>query len=454
MLESNTLGAKTLGPARGAGVGSAGEVGRPRPASPVARRRGGEEGALVNSRESVASSLPRDRSKALRDAYDLAWVVRSMGLNDNLNYCLNAVSPMADAWGFRQSPSKQRARIKGLAVCRLYWLCPLCAVRVGESRRAELEFSIAEMRRPTEMRPQGGEVYFGTLTLAHTRWDSLQDSLTFLRAAWRALQQYDGGRAFRRLLDEYGIVGFIRSLEATWGALNSWHPHFHFLWFARAPLSPEQLLRFRRRLYCLWLRTLRKSGRSCSYKHGVYLVRSFGSVQEYVDKWGKMPERRKWSSADELTRWYRKKGRNKGFSPFELARAYGDTPESDTAARQLYWALFSEYAAAFSRKAQLYWSSGLRDLLSLSPSSDSSLFDSPLSSDESDLVYFPPSDFAGVRHFKTLPHLHSVADRGNVSLARAVVAFANTRLASCSCPSCLSRRSSCSSVDVYTPEVP
>jgi hypothetical protein len=85
------------------------------------------------------------------------------------------------------------------------------------------------VHRDTIYRPElqeyglgGGGVVLLTLTLRHALGQSLFFLLGVVTYAWRPVSS---GGGFAKLAAEFGIVGWIRSLEITWSRVNGWHPH-------------------------------------------------------------------------------------------------------------------------------------------------------------------------------------------------------------------------------------
>jgi hypothetical protein len=77
------------------------------------------------------------------------------------------------------------------------------------------------------------EVYMLTFTARHVAVMALAALLNLISAAFRSVIR---GRPWRRLCDELGIAGTIRSLEVTHGA-NGFHPHLHCLLFIEGTLD-------------------------------------------------------------------------------------------------------------------------------------------------------------------------------------------------------------------------
>ncbi len=231
----------------------------------------------------------------------------------------------------------QRAWFKGLQVCGSVWICPVCAVRVSERRREELQQAIDQALG------QGYGVQLLTLTFSHGVSDRLHETLPCFGAALRRLKS---GKAWQGLKRRYGFLGAVRALEVTYGH-NGWHPHSHELLFTGRPLTKLEQAMLRNAIYVLWRRAVTASGLPApNREHGVD-VRGATDAAGYVGKWG---------FASELVRPQAKRGKRKGRSPWGLLVDYalGD----ERAGR-----LFREYAKAFKGRNQLFWSKGLRESL-------------------------------------------------------------------------------------------
>jgi hypothetical protein len=71
-----------------------------------------------------------------------------------------------DVFKHRQT---QKAFYSGLMICGSVWICPVCASKISERRRAELK------RASTAYRESGGNLTMLTLTFSHSRSDRLAD---------------------------------------------------------------------------------------------------------------------------------------------------------------------------------------------------------------------------------------------------------------------------------------
>jgi hypothetical protein len=233
-------------------------------------------------------------------------------------------------------PEHGRGHFKGLQTCGLVWVCPVCAAKIGERRRCEVEQGIALARE------RGWSVLLLTFTFSHGPLDALSGSLRRFVDAQGDMCRL---RAYRALMVLYGAVGTIKALECSVG-FNGWHPHRHVLLILDAPISALEVVALEAALYALWSAAAGKSGLSMDRRHGLTVQSTWGAVGDYVAKWG---------IAAELTK--PKMGRGAHLSPFQLLGLAADTGEAAAVS------LFREYAEVFKRSKQLLWSRGLRDML-------------------------------------------------------------------------------------------
>jgi hypothetical protein len=235
------------------------------------------------------------------------------------------------------------------------WACPVCAAKVTERRRVELEKAIGGWES------DGGKVMLVTLTFPHRRSDELSDLFAKLR---KALQRLWKGKLAARDAESWGYVGQVRALEVTHGQ-NGWHPHVHVLMFFE-PGSDVYLPDVSVRLRSRWLTAAAAAGlidlgdekQLADFGTRGLDVRDGMKAAGYVTKMG-LEEIRRHGLACEVTKAPSKRGRTKtSRTPFSML---WDFLEGDTESARL----FAEYAAASKGQRQLVWSRGLRAQLDL-----------------------------------------------------------------------------------------
>ena len=249
----------------------------------------------------------------------------------------------------------------GLQTCGSVWVCPVCAAKIAERRRAEI---IAAMAAHDAA---GGCMHMLTLTAPHQRGDDLEE---LLANQAKALNSFWRDRQVVKVFDEMGTVGQIRALEVTHGRKsahnNGWHPHYHVLLFNGLEphlmrydsLREEQMTEWTLRLYAVWARVCVKAGLGePSLQHGLKLDDGTRAAH-YVSKWG---------LEDEMTKGHTKKALH-GETPFDFLRALLENPDDKQAA-----ALFIEFARVFKGKRQLHWSRGLKKRYAIGEKKDEEL---------------------------------------------------------------------------------
>jgi hypothetical protein len=288
--------------------------------------------------------LGKDTSKvantaAARDRrYNLQAVARRV-LPDNsrLNGCLRTRIPRRTGVNLYAHPQHQSASYGDLMRCGSVWCCPVCAAKVSEKRRVELEAGIVAHRA------NGGLVLLVSFTVAHGIGDDLSLLLQRFTAAERSLKRSGG---YVRLKGRVGLVGTVRALEVTYGRVHGFHPHAHALYFVAADTD---VTAFTAELFRLWQHAAEGQGLTMN-ERGLDVRATVGAVGTYVAKWG---------AAAELTNASAKCGRGAGLTPWELLAHFDATGET--------WARdrFRDYAGAFKGRHQLTYSHGLKAVLGL-----------------------------------------------------------------------------------------
>ena len=232
-----------------------------------------------------------------------------------------------------------RAWYEGLQVCGSVWACPICAERLAQARREELQCAIGQAVS------RGHGVLLLTLTFSHGIRDRLMQILPRFANALRRLKS---GKAWQRLKQQYGFLGSVRALEVTHGE-NGWHPHSHELLFTTRPLTKYEQVMLKNDIYVLWRKAVVASGLPAPSSARGVDVRGATDAANYVGKWG---------FAAELARPQSKEAKRQGRNPWDLLVDYALGDERAGA-------LFREYAEVFKGRNQLFWSRGLRESLGL-----------------------------------------------------------------------------------------
>lgn len=273
--------------------------------------------------------------------------------------CLRAPVPtraLVDVLYTPVDDEKGTAHYGGLQVCKSVWMCPVCAAKISERRREDLTLGLKNWHSQKGAR----RVLLVTFTLSHSRNDALS---VVLRRLTRARSLLVSGRWANSFNDTHRIVGYVRSLEVTYGD-NGWHPHLHVLYFFDAEVN---IGRFEEEIKLRWSQCVQKTGTYASWQYGVDVRYTDKDVADYVAKWGKEPEwkdnnkelkENKWSISHEVTKGVTKQASFSGRSPLQLLAEYA-------AGDEVSGRLWLQYAVTFKGQRQLYWSQAKKGVASL-----------------------------------------------------------------------------------------
>ena len=239
-----------------------------------------------------------------------------------------------------------RATAHGLMMCGSVWSCPVCAAHIRHARSLDIEEGV---RRHLAA---GGGLLFLTLTLRHHRGERLHSLLDGLLLAQRSTFV---GAPWKRAVERYGIVGRIRSTEATYGDANGWHPHLHLLLFLDRPITDEQTDDLGAWLSDRWAANVARRGLLLPSQERGCVLEAVSSGEDVGRYLAKVQET---AVGLEMARGDLKSSRPDRLLPFDILEAAG-TGEA--------WAvrLWHEYEAATHGRRCIEWSRGLRDRLGM-----------------------------------------------------------------------------------------
>jgi hypothetical protein len=304
--------------------------------------------AILKAAPAALGTSAKSHSPSRAERFANQATARILLPKERVRYCFRSRRSEEDVSVWR-SDQYQRAHFKGLKTCGSVWHCPVCAAKISERRRGEMEAAMAVHQS------RGGVVLLLTLTNSHHKRHRLSD---LLEGQTKALTLFRGGKKAVSIFKGMGVVGMVRAWEVTHGE-SGWHPHFHILVFLSGPL--DDLQGWRDCLARRWQNCCRSAGlpipdliHGCDLQDGTYAAR-------YASKWG---------LSDEVTKGHTKKGREGGKTPFDLLREVTDTGEAGPAV------LFQEYAICFKGKRQLVWSPGLKAALAVEDVTDEELAES------------------------------------------------------------------------------
>jgi len=224
----------------------------------------------------------------------------------------------------------------GLTTCGSVWHCPVCAAKIGEKRREEVETIL------NAHHAAGGNAYMMTLTIPHHKGQNCKELLNLVRRSMRQIRQ---GAPWYRAIAKAGYLGDVRALEVTHGD-NGWHPHLHVLIMFKPGTPDLKAQEFGHWVFDRWASKIEGAGYgSCSANAFTFDKASQDTgAADYVGKWG---------VAAEITRSHIKSGKS-GRTPWQLL---SDATSGD---KRAGW-LFNEYGRAYKGARQLTWTRKLRE---------------------------------------------------------------------------------------------
>jgi hypothetical protein len=241
-----------------------------------------------------------------------------------------------------RNPEFNSASYSGLVTCGSVWACPLCASKIQERRRVEIEKGM------TFMAAASMQAIMVTFTFPHQVFHKLDALVAKQATAFAFLRK---GSPWVRLMTSLGFGGLIRSLEVTHGG-NGWHPHTHELWFVSPGCNVAQL---RCDLAQRWATACKRAGlldsdriedQPAFFCHSVD-VRGEVDSGDYL---AKQDDSRSWGMSHEIAKATSKASRLTGVHPhrFLVRQDPGDDQR------------YLEYVYAMKGRRQLYWSPGLK----------------------------------------------------------------------------------------------
>lgn len=292
---------------------------------------------------SIASKS--DISNPIIQRFFLQSCAKALLPGERVGMCMRMLAPTKAHVEIHKHKETRRAAYKNLAVCGSVWQCPVCASKISEHRRIELDKVVKAWT--------GGK-YLLTYTASHRKGTKLKPFLQSILDSYRLLKS---GRWWDEMTDFYGWIGSVRSLEITYGK-HGWHPHIHELVFTTNEMQPVMVGTLETSLKARWKQTVAKNHLYANTENGFKLQDGWNEVSEYVSKFGNEPVRAGWTAAAEIAKQVSKKGRMEGRTPTQLL---ADFSEGDIEAGDLW----REYALTVKGKNHIVWSRGFREAVKL-----------------------------------------------------------------------------------------
>lgn len=307
-------------------------------------------------------------------------------------------------------PAFGSAHFANLVTCGSVWHCPICASKISERRRVELQPVVDSWPE------RGGSVLLLTLTMRHTKKEPLKFVLAGLTGATDKLRS---GEWWQNFVKRHAILGLVRSLELTHGK-NGWHPHTHYLIFTSKTVDLYELLHAIR---LRWRHVLIQAGRSASYERGADIRYVDGKVPSYMTKLGltfsheddiieDKPASDFWTATHELVKSTFKTGHEGSRSPIELLR---DSMAGDGQAAKLW----QEYGVVLKGHKHLVYSRGFKNFLGITDKKDSELVRESHKNEALTMIDFSPTQWQEIINQGLRGLLLDVASMGDIEALKA-----------------------------------
>jgi hypothetical protein len=291
-----------------------------------------------------------------------------------------------------------RAVWSGITICGKVWACPICAPKIQEQRRWEIDQAMDWAYR------NDLKVVMVTLTVPHKRWHKVADLLKQQQEALTRLRSGKRAKAFR---ERIGHRGLIRALELTHGE-NGWHPHTHELWFVEddQPADPQAAenwgKEFRTEVLSMWERACVAAGlldpakesqvktfrrRSVDVmdraSRGAYLAKLADAMPDGADR-QKAKAESHWGADREMASASTKQGRAEGRTPPQILAGASDSPTNVDRRRD--GAIWLDEIDALRGRPWLFWSKGLKKECGLDETTDEDVAESETESEEQEPI--------------------------------------------------------------------
>ena len=265
------------------------------------------------------------------------------------------------------------AKFGGLQDSHSVWASPVSAARIGQVRAKEIRHALRVWMNDSEEK-NTHDVAFLTLTLRHSKSQSLVEVWSTVSKAWAGVTQTAAWRGSKKVAGDkakFGIAHFIKAVEVTHGK-SGWHVHLHVLLLTEKTLSDQQRETLESRIYARWSAAAERRGfKAPSRERGVKLERAAkaGDMDALASYMAKSQLSGLNGLADELTGSVVKSAKGGNRSPFQVLESLGEEKRlSDLA-------IWREWEKGSHGRRQIAWSKGAKKLLGVDDVSDEEISD-------------------------------------------------------------------------------
>jgi len=228
-------------------------------------------------RPSERIELTPEAKQRRRDRFSLLNKLQKFTSKDRICGCHKYRHAGNDVIKLKGHHETGKSFFTGLQRCGYAQFCPVCGGKIAAVRSAEIaegvDIALAE----------GYGVYMLTLTAQHELYHTLKELRGLIAPAWGAVTS---GRAWKQDVQDFGLEGFIRAWDETWGEVHGWHPHYHVLVFTSQPLTRLQEDDLHMRMFGRWSRFVTKKGYKRPSEDATYFerIKSQRGIGRYLNK--------------------------------------------------------------------------------------------------------------------------------------------------------------------------
>lgn len=342
------------------------EVAVPTPKRPDFRGLEGQSAGPPEALDTYTSNLSPDTDKIALKRHRFDWLRRHSVAARQRACMTQTVQGMAlvldRAGRWRPSGLRRCGRVD----------CPECGGVLASARGAEVALAAERF-----ISYHGGTLAMFTLTFGHRRSDSLAELYEVRRSGWDTGVAGKGWLQDRR---QFGVVGYIRVLEVTWGYDFGWHAHIHVLLFLdRAAGSTEAQRAIKSlagRFYTRFRKGVIKAGGRAPSRRGQDAQEVTGDqaavlIGDYLTKQVAAPSAKLAKAmAWEMTGAVGKVAGRSALDTPGVHLSVADLLDAARAGDEKAKRLYAEYEAATVGLRTYQWSQGTRELVGLNEEED------------------------------------------------------------------------------------
>lgn len=303
-------------------------------------------------------------------------------------FCLKALRREAIAVDLKKSLGAEKAHYISLQTCGSPWACPICASKISEVRKNEIDELLQKTSEKTHV--------FVTYTVPHYFDQSCKLVKDYLMTARRKMKAFKPLKTdpswipYKKIMLHYHLDGSVTTVEVTYG-WNGWHVHSHELLIFDFPIPEAEEQAFHEIIFQNWRKALLLSGLEIKdpaafRRRSVITEFVRGDVtrrySSYIAKIEKVHDiENAWGIAAELTKSHLKTAdrehASKGaipqnITPFGMLAAMAQ----DKSIYEKFSAPFAEYASTMKGSRFVFFSKGLKKKYGIEEVSDEEIMDS------------------------------------------------------------------------------